>query len=69
MAHVQSDDDRVMSFDQWCATNGFSRSTGLRICKAGNGPQFIRLSLRRKGVTRGENRRWQESRRIDRVAS
>ena len=26
---------------------------------AGKGPKFIRLSERRKGVTVGENRRWQ----------
>ena len=59
-----SDDDRVMSFAQWCGVNGFSKSTGLRICKNGDGPQFIRLSVGRIGVTRGENRRWQQSRLI-----
>jgi len=61
-AHV--DDDRVMSFDDWCKLNGFSRSTGQRLIASGNGPRFIQLSEKRKGVTVGENRRWQESRLI-----
>jgi len=58
------DDDRVMSFDDWCKLNGFSRSTGQRLIASGNGPRFIQLSEKRKGVTVGENRRWQESRLI-----
>jgi predicted DNA-binding transcriptional regulator AlpA len=56
------DDDRVMSFEDWYRLNGFSRSTGQRIIASGQGPRFIQLSERRKGVTVGENRRWQESR-------
>jgi hypothetical protein len=35
---------------------------------AGKGPRFIQLSERRKGVTVGENRRWQESRLIETAA-
>jgi hypothetical protein len=62
------EDDRVMSFDDWCKLNRFSRSTGQRIIAAGNGPQFIQLSERRKGVTVGENRRWQQSRVIETAA-
>jgi hypothetical protein len=62
------EDDRVMSFDDWCKLNGFSRSTGQRILAAGNGPTFIKLSERRKGVTVAENRRWQVSRQIEAVA-
>jgi hypothetical protein len=62
------DDDRVMSFDDWCNLNGFSRSTGQRIVASGNGPRFIKLSEKRKGVTIGENRRWQESRVIEPAA-
>jgi predicted DNA-binding transcriptional regulator AlpA len=58
------DDDRVMSFDDWCKLNGFSRSTGQRLIASGAGPRFIQLSEKRKGVTVGENRRWQESRLI-----
>jgi hypothetical protein len=62
------DDDRVMSFDDWCKLNAFSRSTGQRIIAGGNGPRFIQLSQKRKGVTVGENRRWQESRLIETAA-
>jgi hypothetical protein len=62
------EDDRVMSFDDWCKLNRFSRSTGQRIVAAGNGPRFIQLSERRKGVTVGENRRWQQSRVIETAA-
>jgi predicted DNA-binding transcriptional regulator AlpA len=56
------DDDRVLTFQQWCNTNGFSESTGLRLRKAGEGPRFIQLSDRRIGVTNRDNRAWQESR-------
>jgi predicted DNA-binding transcriptional regulator AlpA len=62
------DDDRVMSFDDWCNLNGFSRSTGQRIVASGKGPRFIQLSEKRKGVTVGENRRWQQSRVIETAA-
>jgi predicted DNA-binding transcriptional regulator AlpA len=62
------EDDRVMSFDEWCKLNCFSRSTGQRIISAGNGPKFIQLSERRKGVTVAENRRWQASRTIETAA-
>jgi hypothetical protein len=62
------EDDRVMSFGQWCQLNGFSRKTGERIVAAGNGPKFIQLSERRKGVTVAENRRWQASRVIETAA-
>jgi len=62
------DDDRVMSFDDWCKLNGFSRSTGQRIIASGQGPRFIQLSEKRKGVTIGENRLWQQSRVIEPAA-
>jgi hypothetical protein len=61
-------DDCVMTFDEWCELNGFSRSTGQRIIVGGSGPVFVRLSARRKGVTVGENRRWQGSRLIETAA-
>jgi hypothetical protein len=62
------EDDRVMTFGQWCELNSFSRKTGERIVAAGNGPNFIKLSERRKGVTVAENRRWQQSRLIETAA-
>jgi hypothetical protein len=68
VTEVQMEDDRVMSFDEWCKLNRFSRSTGQRIVAAGNGPKFLQLSERRKGVTVAENRRWQASRLIETAA-
>jgi predicted DNA-binding transcriptional regulator AlpA len=59
------DDDRVLTFDEWCELNGFSRSTGQRIRTSGEGPQFVQLSARRIGVIVSENRRWQRSRLIE----
>jgi hypothetical protein len=63
-----ADDDRVMTFAEWCLLNGFSQSTGQRLITNGHGPIFIQLSARRKGVTVGENRRWQASRSIEPAA-
>ena len=63
------DDDRVMTFAEWCLLNGFSQSTGQRLIAAGNGPQFIKLSERRKGVTVAESWRWQASRLIEETAA
>jgi predicted DNA-binding transcriptional regulator AlpA len=65
---MRIDDDRVLSFIEWCELNGFSRSTGQRLIASGNGPRFIQLSEKRKGVTIGENRRWQQSRVIEPAA-
>jgi hypothetical protein len=58
------DDDRMLTFGEWCQLNGFSPSTGQRLIAGGQGPVFVQLSARRKGVTVGENRRWQTSRLI-----
>jgi hypothetical protein len=58
------DDDRVMTFPEWCAVNGFSESTGRRLRKAGKAAVFTQLSDRRVGVTVRSNREWQESRKI-----
>ncbi|MBR0936699.1 transcriptional regulator [Bradyrhizobium jicamae] len=62
------DDDRIMTFGEWCELNSFSASTGQRLIANGRGPRFIQLSARRKGVTVGENRRWQASRLIETAA-
>jgi hypothetical protein len=62
------DDDKVMSFGDWCSLNGFSESTGQRLIRNGQGPRFIQLSAKRRGVTVGENRRWQQSRQIETAA-
>jgi hypothetical protein len=62
------DDDRIMTFIEWCQINSFSASTGQRLIASGKGPRFIQLSTRRKGVTIAENRRWQASRVIETAA-
>jgi len=58
------DDDEVLTFLQWCASNGFSESTGRRLRKAGKGPIFTQLSDRLLGVTRRNNRDWQAARSL-----
>jgi hypothetical protein len=58
------DDDRMLTFSEWCQINSFSLSTGQRLLASGQGPIFVQLSTRRKGVTVGENRRWRKAREI-----
>ncbi|MET4479653.1 transcriptional regulator [Bradyrhizobium sp. F1.13.3] len=62
------DDDRMLTFDEWCCLNGISQATGYRLIASGKGPAFVQLSTRRKGVTVAENRRWQASRLIETAA-
>ena len=59
------DADAVLTFPQWCRLNDLSLATGERIRKSGQGPRFVQLSEKRIGVTRRENRRWQDSRLIE----
>ena len=56
------DDQRVMTFAQWCEVNGFSLDTGRRLIKRGEGPKIVQLSPRRIGITVRANREWQNSR-------
>jgi hypothetical protein len=58
------DDDAVLTFPEWCELNGFSSRTGRRILAGppAERPIITWLSARRMGVTRANNRRWQESR-------
>jgi hypothetical protein len=58
------DDDRVMTFSEWCRLNGFSEATGRRLRRAGKAAVFVQLSDRRVGCTVRSNREWQESRKI-----
>src|SRR5262245_43801047 len=58
------DDDRVMTFSEWCRLNGFSEATGRRLRRAGKAAAFVQLSDRRVGCTVRSNREWQESRKI-----
>ena len=66
-ARQSVDDDRVLSFRQWCELNGFSKDTGMRLRKSGAGPIFTQLSDRRIGVTVANNRAWLASRSNERV--
>jgi hypothetical protein len=64
LRRAPDNDDAVLTFSEWCVLNGFSSRTGRRILA---GPKSKRpiitwLSERRMGVTRGNNRKWQESR-------
>jgi hypothetical protein len=57
-------DDEVLTFQKWCQENGISPRTGWRILKGAKAgrPVITMLTSRRIGITRGNNRRWQESR-------
>jgi predicted DNA-binding transcriptional regulator AlpA len=54
--------DKVLSFAAWCAVNGFSKSTGHRLLRTGEGPPVLQLSARRIGIRESDNRTWQASR-------
>jgi predicted DNA-binding transcriptional regulator AlpA len=54
--------DRVLTFYEWCALNGFSIATGRRLVKAGLGPPVLQLSKRRLGIRESDNATWQQSR-------
>jgi hypothetical protein len=55
---VLPDDDEVLTFAQWCKSISISTRTG-RILKAGGrGPVFTKVSDKRIGVTRRNNRIW-----------
>ena len=56
------DDDKVLTFAEWCALNKIGQRTGRRIIGSGNGPVVTQLSERRIGITVGNNRRWQAAR-------
>ena len=58
----ENDDNRVLSFAQWCALNGFSPRTGRKILAGGCGPPVVQLSSRRIGITLAANKLWQEAR-------
>jgi hypothetical protein len=62
LAGFENDDNRVLTFRQWCILNGISARTGRRILASGTGPVVTQLSERRIGISVGNNRRWQESR-------
>jgi len=54
--------DRVLTFRQWCELNGFSKATGIRLIRRGDGPPVLQLSTRRIGIRESDNAAWQASR-------
>jgi hypothetical protein len=62
---LMSLDDRVLTFEEWCALNSFSKQTGRRILNGeqGEAPDVTLLSAKRIGITVRANRKWQESRK------
>jgi hypothetical protein len=56
------EDDRVLTFAEWCAVNSIAKRTGRRILANGEGPVVTQLAARRIGIRVGDNRRWQVSR-------
>lgn len=61
--------NRILSFKEWCALNGFAPRTGRRIIAGeyGTPPVVTRLSPRRIGISLANNAAWQASR--ERAAS
>jgi predicted DNA-binding transcriptional regulator AlpA len=52
--------DRVLSFREWCALNGFSPATGRRILSGTDlKPPVLQLSARRIGIRESDNADWQ----------
>ena len=58
----QTNDDQVYTFTEWCRLNRFSERTGRRIIHSSDGPEFVKFTARRYGVTVRANREWQATR-------
>jgi hypothetical protein len=56
------DPDEVLTFKHWCCINKISERSGRRILDAPDGPVVTQMSARRIGITRRNNRAWQQSR-------
>jgi hypothetical protein len=57
-----TNNDQVLSFQEWCRLNRFSERTGRRVLRSPDGPAFVKLTSRRYGVTVGANREYQARR-------
>jgi predicted DNA-binding transcriptional regulator AlpA len=55
-------DAQVMTTAQWSQLAGISPRTAKRLFKAGHGPQRVRLSTNRTGITLAAHKAWLESR-------
>jgi hypothetical protein len=55
-------DEAVLTIPEWQALNTLSEQTAKRILNSDDGPDLVRLSARRCGITMGANRAWQQRR-------
>jgi hypothetical protein len=60
--HHSIENDKVLTFREWCALNAIGERTGRRIIKSPGGPIVTQLSERRIGIRISDNRAWQASR-------
>ena len=60
--YEHDNDYRVMRFNVWCYSKGFSVPTGRRLIRNGEGPRIVQLSPRTIGVTVKDDREWTEAR-------
>jgi hypothetical protein len=56
------DDQKILTFQQWCKLISVSPATGNRILRSGDGPKVIQLTERRFGIRVADNARWLEQR-------
>jgi predicted DNA-binding transcriptional regulator AlpA len=55
-------DAQVLTTRQWSQLAGISARTAKRLFKTGDGPQRVRLSTNRTGITIAAHKAWLESR-------
>jgi hypothetical protein len=59
---LAEDPDALFTFVEWCAVNSFSERQGRDILASDDGPVVTQISERRIGISRRNNRAWQEAR-------
>jgi hypothetical protein len=55
-------DDQIISVPMWCKLVGISEATGRTLLRLGQGPEVVRLSNRRVGISGRAHREWLSSR-------
>jgi hypothetical protein len=53
---------RVLSFKRWCQFNDISVATGRRILASGSGPEVVRITDKRLGITVAADAAWKAAR-------
>jgi predicted DNA-binding transcriptional regulator AlpA len=56
------DDDRVLTFAEFCELAGISDYTRQRLAKSGDHPRITQLSERRQGIRARDYRQWLDRR-------